>query len=279
MGSLALVGETVDPMRRSVSIATREAFVYIPAILMPPVGGMMIDRMGVVTGFRLGLIITVVLTVASIGLQHYLYRLPPPAAKSFSLAIRKSWHAMSKPLRRQLLSEILVRFGSGMANLFMVLYLMDVLGISALHFGLLLAMERAMRVIIPIPVGKFADRLGTRSRWPFVALSYLFFALFPLTMALISSSKWLVPAYIVAGFRHMGETSRKALIIDLAGEGEHGRLIGLYYMLLGAVLFPSSFIAGWIWEWNPRVLFLVGGGISLFGLVWFLLKGPKGGER
>jgi MFS family permease len=279
MGSLALTGETVGPKRRSVSIAAQEALIYLPAIIIPPLGGMIIDRMGIVNGFRLGLIVTVALTVAAIGLQAFLYRLPPPAAKKLSLDIRKAWQAMSKPLRRQLLADILVRFGSGMAALFTVLYLMDVLGIPALQFGLLLSLERAMRVILPIPLGKLADRMGVRSRWPFVAFTYLFFAVFPIAMAAIPSSSWLVPVYLLAGLRHSGETARKALIIDLAGEGEHGRIIGLYYMLLGIGTFPSSFLAGWIWEWNPRVLFLISGAISLIGLVWFLLKGPKGHEK
>jgi len=276
MGSLALTGETVGRNRRSVSIAAQEAVIYLPAVIIPPVGGMMIDSMGIVAGFRVGLIVTVVLSLLAIALQHFLYRLPPPTATRFSLDIRKAWQAMSPPLRRQLLADVLVRFGSGMAALFTVLYLMDILGIKALHFGLLLAMERAMRVTLPIPVGKLADRKGIGSRRPFVALTYLFFALFPIALALIPSSRWLVPVYILAGLRHSGETSRKALILDLAGKGEHGKIVGLYYMLLGVGTLPSSFIAGWIWEWNPRILFVVSGAISLVGLAWFVLKGPKG---
>jgi MFS family permease len=91
MGSLALTGETVRQDRRSVSIAAQEAIIFLPAVIIPPMGGMMIDRMGIVIGFRIGLMATVALSVAAIGLQHFLYRLPPPAAKRFSLDIWKAW--------------------------------------------------------------------------------------------------------------------------------------------------------------------------------------------
>ena len=69
----------------------------------------------------------------------------------------------------------------------------------------------------------------------------------------------------------MGDIVRKALVVDLT-EGIHrGRLLGAFFSMRGAVLFPAAFVGGWLWEWSPTAPFVVGGAISSVGVVWFLV--------
>lgn len=49
-------------------------------------------------------------------------------------------------------------------------------------------------------------------------LTFGFFALFPLAVALSPGPGWLAGAFVIAGLRETGEPARKALIVDLASK-------------------------------------------------------------
>lgn len=275
MGSLAMLGETVDRRRRAVSLASQRIIAYFPAIVSPPLGGLLMSRLGVVPGFRTALGVTVALTLVSVYLQKRLYRLPPPATQRLSLSILASWRAMSTNLKRLLVANSLAFFGSGMTHLFRVLYVMDVMGVSALRYGFLQALETISMAILIVPIGKLADRMGSVGRKRITALDFFANGLFSLLIPLVPSVGWLYLVFALPGVRESLEPARKALLVELAGRREHGRTIGFYYFLLGVANFPASFLAGLLWEWNPVAPFLVGGSITMAGFLIMLFFGPK----
>ena len=81
--------------------------------------------------------------------------------------------------------------------------------------------------------------------------------------------------FVIAGLRHTGEPARKALIVDLAEGSNRGSVIGVYYSVLGAIVFPASFLGGWFWERLPIAPFIAGASVTGLGLAWFLWRGPK----
>ena len=276
MGSLALTGDAVPPNRRAVSIASRNVVARMPMVLAPPVGGALILWLGVTRGVRVALLATVLLFIVATWLQRRSLRTPSASEISRPASTRAAWRQMRPGLKRVLFGDCLVRFGSGMSSAFVVLYVMNVLEGSALDFGLLTSLRGLVTVTSYILISKVADRGGVSGRWPFVATTYAMFAAFPLLLALSSGASWLIVAFIVAGLRELGEPARKALIIDLAMGESRGSTIGAYYTILGAVVFPSAFLGGWLWERAPTAPFLVGAGITALGLVWFLWQRPLG---
>ena len=82
----------------------------------------------------------------------------------------------------------------------------------------------------------------------------------------------LLLAYVVAGLREAGEPSRKAMIVDLAGESSRGSEVGLYYSIRGFVVMPGSLIGAALWSSSPILPFLVGSSIAWAGLVIFLIR-------
>lgn len=122
-----------------------------------------------------------------------------------------------------------------------------------------------------IPVAKLADRYGQR---PSITLTFAFFTLFPLLMVLAPSPAWLLPAFIVAGLREIGEPSRKALIVDLAGETYRGQAVGLYYLPRGVAIFPGAFLGSLLWQVEPSLPFWGGFVLIAAGLVFFVGWGP-----
>jgi len=279
MGSLALVGETVRGDRRAVSMASLGIITLPVVLLAPPLGGLLIAKLGMVRGFRVGVAATIVLTLLGIWVQRRFYRLPPPAAKRFAADMRAAWRTMPHSLRSMLLANCIMAFGSGMSRLFLVLYVMNILGASAVQFGLLQSVLVGSTSLLSVPVGKLTDRKTGLGRKPYVAMAFLLIAVYPVLLVLAPSPVWLWPIFVLRGVRETFDTVRKAMIIDLAGEGERGRVIGFYFFVVGLAAFPASFIAGWLWQWSPAAPFLAGAGLAAVGFVLFLFVRTREPDR
>src|SRR5205085_6547449 len=129
-------------------------------------------------------------------------------------------------LKRLLISDIIIRACEGMADIFVVLYATNILGISVARYGMLVAIQMTTSILVYIPSGKIADRIG---RKPFVIATFLCFALFPIVVVLATGFTSLVVAFVIGGLREIGEPSRKAMIVDLAAANLRARTVGLYY--------------------------------------------------
>jgi MFS family permease len=125
-----------------------------------------------------------------------------------------------------------------------------------------------MSIIVYIPAGKIADRIG---RKPFVIATFISFALFPLAVISASSFPLLILAFVVGGLREIGEPSRKAMIVDFAEESVRARSVGLYYLVRSLSITPAAAIGGLLWKITPQVPFVIAGIIGLIGTVVFAL--------
>jgi MFS family permease len=152
-----------------------------------------------------------------------------------------------------------------MVDIFLVLYALNVVGISAPQFGALIAVQTTTAILSYLPAARLADRVG---RKPFVIAT---FSLFPIAVVLAHSFTGLVLAFIVGGLREMGEPARKALIVDLVPEGARARGIGLYYLVRSLAITPAASIGGLLWTWAPQVPFILAGSIGLVGTAVFAL--------
>jgi len=274
MGGLALTGESVRSRRRGISIAARGMLGTVPGMAAPPLGGALICWVGLVRGVRIALLTTVLLTLAAIWFQRRYYRFPDPSAERERNNAPPVRAPMSPSLKKLLVADCLLRFGSGMSTTFVVLYVLNVLGATAVEFGLLTSLATLTAALFVLPASKLSDRLGPASRRPVVAATYFFFTAFPLALAAIPSAKWLIPVFVISGLRHVGEPARKALIIDLSEAPDRGRLIGTYHSIRAAVVFPAALVGGALWEWLPSAPFIIGASISFLGVMWFLLSRP-----
>ena len=80
------------------------------------------------------------------------------AARPASMALRDTLRALPAGLKRLLLAESIVRIGQGLAEIFVVLYVTNVLGLTAATFGTLVALRMATSILVYIPVATLADR-------------------------------------------------------------------------------------------------------------------------
>jgi MFS family permease len=178
---------------------------------------------------------------------------------------------MDPGLKRLLAADCLARWAEGVPKVFVVLYVLDVLRLSPVDYGWLVAVQRLTSILVYVPLAKLSDRMNRR---PFVALTFAFFALFPLALVSAADFTGAALAFVVAGLWEVGEPARKSLIMDLASPTARGRAVGLYYLVRGLTVFPAALLGGWLWTlgatWPFYAAFLIG----TAGLLVYTLWGP-----
>jgi MFS family permease len=155
-----------------------------------------------------------------------------------------------------------------MVGVFIVLYAVDVVGVSAPRFGTLVAVQALTSILVYLPAARIAERTGKK---PFVVATFVAFALFPLAVVWATSYWWLVLAFVVGGLREVGEPARKALIVDLAVPALRARVVGLYYLVRSLAIAPAAFVGGLLWRASPAVPFFVAAAAGAVGVVVFML--------
>ena len=259
----AVVGDALPPERRAMGFSVQSILRRIPIAVAPTLGGLLIASHGVLDGVRTGLILSIALALLTLLIVSRL-RLALPAA--YDADARGVWRSFPVPLRRLLLSDIFIRTCEGMVDVFLVLYALDIVGITAPEFGLLIGVQMTTSILCYLPAARLADRVG---RKPLVIATFIAFSLFPIAVILAHSFAGLVLAFVIGGLREVGEPARKALILDLVPGGARARGVGLYYLIRSLAITPAAVTGGLLWKLTPQVPFVLAGAIGLLGTAVF----------
>ncbi|MFI5119423.1 MAG: MFS transporter [Thermoanaerobaculia bacterium] len=276
--TFALVGEELRGGRRIVGFTVQAVLKRIPIVLAPPLGGLLIQRLGMRTGLRAGFAVSVVLATAMLVALRRAFRDENRAADLHEKAPKPSVR-LHRSLRRLLIADCLVRLCEGLPDVFLVIWALEIVRISPLQFGLLTSVLMGTAILSYVPAAALAERAEKKR---FVVLTYLFFTLFPLAVVLSRSFGSLALAYVIGGLREIGEPARKTLIVDLAEPPLRGRTVGLYYSIRGFAVAGAAAIGGALWTVRPALTFAVAAGLGALGTLFaaaFLpptSRGPAG---
>ncbi|HKU76609.1 MAG TPA: MFS transporter [Pyrinomonadaceae bacterium] len=260
----AVIGDSLSRERRAMGFTLQSILKRIPIAIAPIAGGTLIASMGLVKGVHVSLLITLALAVLTIVLVRKLKTASQPPHATNIWGVWRSFHGA---LKRLLVSDIIIRACEGMTGVLSILYVTNIHGVSVAAYGTLIAIQMITSILVYIPAGRIADRIG---RKPFVILTFLSFALFPVAIILASNFSWLIVAYVIGGLREIGEPSRKAMIVDLAHDNIRARSVGLYYLVRSLSITPAAAIGGLLWQIAPPVPFMIAGVIGLVGTAVFI---------
>jgi MFS family permease len=258
--TFSLIGATLDPNRHAMGVGMQSVIKRLPIMVAPILGGVLIDRFGIVNGVRIGLALSILLSAATIWVQRQLREdraaaIPGTERWNFWRSLR----AFDPPLRRLLLSDILIRFCERIPFAWVVIYAMDYVGVNAKEVGILTSVEVIVASACIIPASHFADKHG---REPFVLATFGFFTLFPVALWLSGSFTMLVVAFAIRGLKEFGDTSRKALIIGYCAPERRGQMIGAYYLVRDLLVSTGAILGAWLWKLGPGANFI---GAAIFG--------------
>jgi len=166
-----------------------------------------------------------------------------------------------------MISDCVIRFADRLTKVFVIFYVMDKVGVDMFQYGLLVALQMSVSISSYLPAARISDR---GRRLPFISITFLALALFPLMLLFSKNFLWLLVTFIVLGLREIGEPSRKAMIVDLAPKKNRGETVGIYYALRGLVIIPAPILGGILWGVEPRALFLLATIIGLVALFFLL---------
>jgi MFS family permease len=260
----AVIGDALPKEQRAMGFSMQSILKRVPIIVSPIIGGIVIARMGIQKGMRTGLVVTLALAAVTASIVA---AINIPAAPRDAVRIRGVWQSFHRSLKRLLASDIIIRTCEGMADVFIVLYVTDITGITLAEYGTLVAIQMATSILVYIPSAKMADRIGRR---PFVITTFICFALFPVAVVLARGFAALVFAFMIGGLREIGEPSRKAMIVDFADQRYRARSVGLYYLVRSLSVTPAAAIGGLLWRVAPATPFVTAGLIGLAGTIVFV---------
>src|SRR5438445_89522 len=260
----AVVGDALPKHRRALGFTVQSILKRVPIAVAPTLGGLAIAASGLRDGVHLGLGVTIVL--AAVALAVLIRVNIPVRADPVPTHIVAVWRSLPTTLRWLLTSDIFIRTCEGLVDVFLVLYAINVVGISAPAYGVLIAVQMTTAILSYFPAAKLTDRFG---RKPFVMATFVAFSLFPIAVVLAGSFSALVLAFIVGGLRELGEPARKALIVDLSEPAVRARSIGLYYLIRSLAIAPAAFIGGLLLQLSPALPLWVAGAIGLVGVLVF----------
>jgi MFS family permease len=281
--TFSLVAATLEANRHSMGIGVQSVIKRLPIMVAPFFGGLLIDRFGVIGGVRIALVISIVLSGAAIFVQRQINDETKEASgkgqpnagaarTSDRLNFWQSLREFNSPMRRLLLSDILVRFCERIPYAWVVIFAMDYIGVSAKQVGVLTTVEMLAATLCIIPASHYADRYG---REPFVIVTFIMFTLFPISL-LVShafpsySFALLVIAFVIRGFKEFGDTSRKALIIGFCDPARCGQMVGAYYLVRDLIVSVAAILGAYLWSVNPNVNFLGATAIGVAGTLFYI---------
>ena len=274
--NFSLVAVSLHSTQHTMGIGVQSLIRRLPILVGPVIGGVILDRFGVVEGVRIGVAISIVLGLASILLQWRIQeaRVDAPGRDHGFLAIVR---AFDPSLQWLLFSDILIRFCERIPFAWVVIYAMNHAGASATQVGLLTSIEMLTAVVCYIPVARLADRHG---REPFVIATFVFFTLFPVTLLAAHDFPMLALAFVVRGLKEFGDPARKALIINYCRPETRGREIGAYYLIRDTAVSVGALIGAGLWKVSPVVNFIGAAALGAAGTLAYVLtlKHPPRGS-
>ena len=266
--TFSLVGATLAANRHSMGVGIQSVIKRLPIMIAPIFGGMLIDRFGVIGGVRIALLISIFLSAITIFVQLQLREEPKqevPADVRWNFW--RSLREFNSPMRRLLLSDILIRFCERIPYAWVVIFAMDYIGVNGRQVGILTTTEMLAATLCILPASHFADRRG---REPFVIVTFMMFTLFPISLLMSRSFSALVIAFMIRGFKEFGDTSRKALIIGYSDSYRRGQMVGAYYLVRDLIVSPGAILGAYLWKLGPALNFLGAAALGVVGTIFYV---------
>lgn len=184
-----------------------------------------------------------------------------PKSESFNL----TFSGIPVDLRRYLFVVGLFTLGNS-SDMFLLLRAQD-LGVPAAQIPLLWAGISLVTTLFGTPLSGMSDRFDRRY---FIAVAWIAFVIFYFGMSLSNNSITVLLALfgLYGLFKAATEGVEKALVADMAPQRLMGTAFGWFNLISGLMLFPASFIFGWLYETiSPAYAFIFSGSCAFIAVI------------
>jgi len=268
-GSMSLITKSVGKGKTVMGISMHSLIRRLPMALGPVIGGVLIGTYGLLTGIKIAFGISIGLSLIGIIFINKLTT-DEKETKPEKIHPLELWRTFDRKLKNLLVSDILVRFCEQIPYVFVVIWCLNFIKISASEFGWLTAIEMATSALIFIPVASYSDKLEKK---PFVVITFIFFTIFPFILYFSNTFWMLAIAFVIRGLKEFGEPTRKALILELSKKGVEARSFGMYYFIRDGIVAFAGFLGGVLWQVSPEMNLFMATGFGILGTLYFAIFG------
>jgi MFS family permease len=289
------ISESISPEKRGAALGYHRMILALPRMFVPFFGGIYMDLVGVASavsiGFRLQLIAgTVAMLLRAkfvretleIGGDRKQEKKLPSLKKDFSSLLR-----LRGSILVMLLVGVISTFALQMAFPFLVIYAVDVIGLTKTQWGLVQSVMGIIGVALSLPGGLLADRVG---RKPLIFLSRFVAPFQRLGLVLLRSFDQVLGLHILVGFgaglggaeRGVGGPAWTALTADLIPSKDRAKVTGLMALVNGIASMLSSIVGGYLWtSFSPDTVLISSFSMAMASAFIFYLfvKEPKQREK
>jgi DHA1 family multidrug resistance protein-like MFS transporter len=251
----ALISESISKKRRASAFSILNITSLIPAILTVPLGGLLIERIGLLNGIRTALLISFFVgmccTIAYIFFLKETLKFP----KRFKI----KWK-VPKRVYYFMLSYGLLMFGVSLVSPFVIFYSQDIVGISMLEWGIVRSFFAAFLLITIIAGGIISDRFGRK-----VALLSSFISiLFPLSIILSKNLIQIIIAHVFASTLYLGQSSIPTYVFE---KSRCAKTIGIVNFTLAIAMVLGYPSGGFLYSLSPTYPFIISALVRIVGLI------------
>ncbi len=303
----AIMADSLDPKNRGIGVAMMNTIATLVSMASPYIAATILVIYGHGLGMRVLYGFLGLQALVSAVLVHYRLKettVPEPMDEMPGVIeiLRRTYSGVPELLRnmpttvKAVAMVVLLAFiSNGISSPFWVVYVTDIIGLSEIEWGTILLYESVLRVILTMPAGVLADRIG-RTKTLMISLLAALISLPALLLAnsfttvliirmgaavagamFVPASSALISDYTPREMRGkvMAAVGRGTAMIGATGGGTGGSGLGYLFVL---PVMASSLVGGYLYGLNPVFpWYAVGLGsvIQLLCLVFFIRDPEK----
>lgn len=257
----ALLAESVNENQRGVTFGLHRSMDNAGAVIGPLLAAMFLSLGVALKDIFLWAIVPAVITITLALCIREPAREPVPQASRFSWSLEN----MPDQFKRYLVAAGIFALANS-SDMFLLLRAREA-GVPQEQIPLLWAAISLITTVFGTPLSALSDTFGRKR---FILIAWIAFAFFYICMGLPGLSTYQIFALfgIYGLFKAAMEGVEKALVADMAPKGLAGTAFGWFNLVTGLMLFPASFIFGWVYESiAPLYAFLFSGSCALVASV------------
>jgi MFS family permease len=287
----AIEADSMPPERRGMGYLLVWWLPGAPGLFAPAISGYLVERYGLVPGMRMvyAVVFVSALTIALIRWRYLEETMegsvslgPRELGSAFVEAagsIREAWVEMGRDIWFLAAVLLLFSFENPLYSLYYSLFAVDVVGVSAMEWGMVSIIGTAAISLVGIPAGRLMDRIGRRRS---MLLAYVFSVPALIAFTMIRGFTQMVVVNI--SFMMCNSLlfpSVMALQADMVPRERRGRVMGLMGTLRSLAMVPAGVVFGLLYEVNRAYPYYVGVLVELVTVlvIVFFVKEPESRHR
>jgi len=279
----AIIADSLPKEIRATGYGVNSTAWYLSIVISIPLGGYILDKLGVVTGTQWGLLVSIILTLPVLLIRwKYLDETVDTkpengqnAKPRFSMTQLKS---VPREIWKLILVAILSSFSFQVFWSYVVVYSVEEIGLSMMQWSYISTIANFAAACFMIPAGFLSDKFGRKR---IIVLSQFAVSLSSLGYAVSSGYSGVTATRILGsvgeglGGNVMGSVGGsvwQALVTGIAPVDSRGSILGLMGTVTGLVTTPAPVLGGYLYErFSPQAPFLLSFILGLVGCLVFLV--------